>query len=149
VVEALGENEPPGLDHFEQAAIVAEEDLGTGEVAIDVAYEGTYRLADPADAPRRGLFGTGPLPELGSSSEHPSSEHPSSEVGGEPAGRGDRPGTFSESTAMPLTSAGGGQRGSLSPAMAGNLNALGRWIASSLVRLADLGLETLPSPEED
>jgi hypothetical protein len=146
VLEALGEVEPPGLDHFERAAIVAEEDLGTGEMALDVAYEGTYRLTDPADAPRRGLFGSGPLPDLGGTGGIPdlgaSGDHP---------GRSERPpgGPYSESSAMPLTSPGAGSRGALSPTMTTNLTALGRWIASALVRLADLDLETLPDPEDD
>jgi hypothetical protein len=151
VADALGDVEPPGLDHFEQAAMVAEEDLGTGEMAIDVAYEGTYRLTDPADAPRRGLFGTGALPDLGTPGEL--SELGSADRGsaGDHPGRGDRPpsGPYSESPAMPVTSPGTGSRGSLSPAMAANLVALGRWIASALVRLADLDLETLPESDDD
>jgi hypothetical protein len=152
VLDAMGDREPPGLEHFEQAAIVAEEDLGTGEVAIDVAYEGTYRLADPADAPRRGLFGSDPLPDLGSD-----------EAGGYPTGRtsarehghGDQAQGGSQSedaptnASLPLTSSGAASRGSLSPAMAANLVGLGRWVASALVRLADLNLATLPATDDD
>lgn len=128
VVEALGEGEPGGLEHFEQTALVAEEDLGTAEVAIDVAYEGTYRLTDPADAPRRGLFGADPLADLGRARSLPEAA-------------ATNPG--------PLTSAGSGAKGSLSPEMTANLQSLGRWVASALVRLADLGLETHPPREQE
>jgi len=133
VLDAVGDREPPGLEHFEQAAVVAEEDLGSGEVAVDVAYEGTYRLADPADAPRRGLFGADPLPG------------PRSDPGSGIAAAGDAPGN----AGLPVTSAAAASRGSLSPAMASNLAGLGRWVASTLVRLADLNLPSYPTSDED
>jgi hypothetical protein len=127
VLDAVGDREPPGLEHFEQAAVVAEEDLGSGEVAVDVAYEGTYRLADPADAPRREMFGVDALRAgQGSDGTH----------------AGDSPGN----AGLPLTSAVA--RGSLSPAMAANLVGLGRWVASTLVRLADLNLAAFPTDED-
>jgi hypothetical protein len=151
VLDAVGDREPPGLEHFEQAAIVAEEDLGTGEVAVDVAYEGTYRLADPADAPRRGLFGTDPLPDLGADDpeDYSVSGGVSAEQGTrcDPASGRSRTEDTVGNVGLPLTSSAAAARGSLSPAMAANLAGLGHWVASTLVRLADLNLATLPPAE--
>jgi hypothetical protein len=158
VIDAVGDREPPGLEHFEQAAIVAEEDLGTGEVAIDVAYEGTYRLSDPGDAPRRGFFAGDQLPDLGPASTDrvgPERYGPDGFIAGEQGARGEKSqnGPRAEeapgAAGLPLTSSGSLGRSSLSPAMAANLVGLGRWVASTLVRLADLNLATLPTTDDE
>ncbi|MGH9076182.1 MAG: hypothetical protein ACRDY0_01780 [Acidimicrobiales bacterium] len=193
VVAGVAAQEPPGTETFDQTGAVVEEDLDSGEVAIEVAFEGAYRLLDPQDAPRQGLFGPGGFASLGGSdpAETPSPAGPTpagpTPAGPTPAGpapAGPRPadvpisGTAGETAAAAQSAdgpagglpGGGGdhpdrpgpggdrqavgagglatRRDSLSPQMAGNLVGLGRWVASTLVRLVDMDAEFLTAEDD-
>ena len=117
---------------------MAEEDLSSGEVAVEVAFEGRLPSARPGGRARcRELFGSGGLAAIEGRGDVPI--HPGPERGP------DLP-EISETSRQTLGSADvAGQRGSLSVGMAANLTALGRWVASTLVRLADLDVEFLPA----
>ena len=123
--------EPPGVESFERSSVVAEEDLGSGEVALEVAFEGAFRLADPDDGPRREPFGPDGLSNLDATGVVAVDRSEAAEIG----------------RAHLRAAEVAGQRGSLSSAMSTNLIALGRWVASTLVRLADLEVEFLPAEE--
>jgi len=123
VLAVLPEQGPEiGGDRLTRTAPVVEEAFeeegAPPEVAVEVAYEGSYRL--PAQAAAAGedkgpaLFSL-PSPARGNPGEQ-------------------------------LSPSPGGTR-QLSAAAGANLNALGTWLASTLVRLADLELDYLPPPE--
>jgi len=125
VLSVLPELSPEfGSDKLARSAPIIEEsyedDESAPEVAAEVAYEGSYRL--PA-----------PNPE----------ESEAKEASLFPGWTG------------PRLSAGDGLRSSLGPtrqvsaATQETLGALGVWVASTLVRLADLDLEYLPPIEPE
>jgi hypothetical protein len=123
VLAVLPEHSPEiGGDHLTRSAPVIEEafeDEGASpEVAIEVAYEGSYRLPAPSQ-PEAGreasLFPGWPGPRLG-------------------------PGE--------AVSARSGATQQVNAATEATLNALGTWLASTLVRLADLELDYLPPPDD-
>jgi hypothetical protein len=119
-----GESPDIGGDHLTRSAPVIEEafeDEGVmAEVAVEVAYEGSFRLPTPGG------------PEAGK------------EASGYTAWPGPRP-----PAPDPLGREAGTTR-QVSPATEATLAALGSWLASTLVRLADLDLEYLPpQPEPD
>lgn len=112
-----------GGESLERSAPVVEEAFDEEspgpEVAVEVAYEGTYRLQSPAaNGPDEG--GQGPLP-------------------GWPAAK---------VLASDALSARFGATRQLVQATQATLGSLGAWVASTLVRLADLPFEYLP-PTED
>jgi hypothetical protein len=124
ILAALPEESPDiGGDHLTRSAPVIEEALeeegATAEVAVEVAYEGSLRLPTPATAE------AGKEPS-GYSSTWPGPRPPS------PDPLGPQPGMTRQ----------------VSPATEATLVALGTWLASTLVRLADLDLEYLP-PHSD
>jgi len=123
VLEVLPEQSPEiGGDHLSRSAPVIEEafeELGTApEVAVEVAYEGSYRLPMPTPQEPAGkeasLFPGWTVPR-----------------GGPAEALGARSGATRQ----------------LSEAAEATLTALGSWLASTLVQLADLDLDYLP-PEE-
>lgn len=111
-----------GGDNLARSAPVIEEayeDEGpVPEVAVEVSYEGSYRLPSPTadEAKEMSLF-PGPI--------------------GSPAGGRD---------ALEVRS---GATRQVSAATEASLSALGSWVASILVRLADLDLEYLPPAEPE
>ncbi|HUB70367.1 MAG TPA: hypothetical protein VL984_08085 [Acidimicrobiales bacterium] len=117
-----GQSPEIGGDQLTRTAPVVEEAFeeegAPPEVALEVAYEGSYRLPaqPPAESEEKGptLF-TLPFPTPGGPGEE-LSPHP-------------------------------GAARQLSAAAEANLNALGSWLASTLVRLADLELDYLPPSE--
>jgi hypothetical protein len=124
VLAVLPEQSPEiGGDHLTRAAPVIEEAFeemtSAPEVAIEVAYEGSYRLPAPSPTGTGGkeasLFPGWTTPRVGS--------------------------------AEALGARSGATR-QVSAATEATLNALGTWLASTLVRLADLDLDYLPPPEE-
>jgi hypothetical protein len=124
VLAVLPELSPEiGGDHLTRSAPVIEEAFeevsAAPEVAVEVAYEGSYRLPAPTPSETAGkeasLFPGWSTPRL--------------------------------SPAEGLSSRSGGTR-QASAAAEATLNALGTWLASTLVRLADLDLDYLPPPEE-
>lgn len=127
LAELLGvlpeESPEVGGDRLARSAPVVEEafdeEVSTPEVAVEVVYEGTYRLPAPAGGDGVGL---GPVSL--------------------PAWPGQR------AVAGDALSPRSGSPRQLSAATEATLNALGTWIASTLVRLADLDLDYLP-PSED
>ena len=96
-----------------------DEDAPAPEVAVEVVYEGAYRLPAPSSGDASGL-GPVVLPSW-----------PGQRVVGGDA-----------------LSARSGATRQLPSATEATLNALGTWVASTLVRLADLDLEYLPPPED-
>jgi len=125
VLAVLAEQGPEiGADHLTRSAPVIEESFeeegATAEVAVEVAYEGSYRVPAPSSS------GT----EAGGASLFPGwPERPSS--------TGDALGPRSGATRQ------------VSAATEATLNALGTWLASTLVRLADLELDYLPPGEPE
>jgi hypothetical protein len=125
VLSVLPEQSPDiGDDHLTRSAPVIEEAFeepgATPEVAVEVAYEGSYRLQAPsparADDKEASLFPGWNSPRLTA---------------------GDA-----------LGSRSGGTR-QVSAATEATLNALGTWLASTLVRLADLDLDYLPPADPE
>ncbi|GEM_PF-53366 len=132
VLSALPPDGPSiGGDSLARSAPVVEEayeeEGGPAEFAVEVAYEGGYRL--PAEA--------------------------TAHEGGEPWA-----GELPDGTALPAwgtrkLSSGDGQRSraattrQLRAVTEATLSSLGAWVASTLVRLADLDLDYLPPPEPD
>lgn len=96
-----------------------DEEAPAPELAVEVVYEGAYRLPAPSSGDAAGL-GPVSLPAW-----------PGQKVVGDDA----------------LRPRSGATR-QLSSATEATLNALGAWVASTLVRLADLDLEYLPPPED-
>lgn len=124
VLAVLPEQSPEiGGDRLNRSAPVIEEafeELGASpEVAVEVAYEGSYRLPAPVPTEPAGkeasLFPGWPPPR-----------------GGPGEALNTRPGSTRQ----------------IGSATEATLNALGTWLASTLVRLADLELDYLPAPEE-
>lgn len=113
-----------GGDHLARSAPVIEEafdDEGSPpEVAVEVAYEGSYRLTVPgpvrAEDKEASLFPGWNSPRL---------------------------------SAADALGARAGTPRQVSAAAEATLNALGTWLASTLVRLADLELDYLPPPEPE
>lgn len=116
VLDILPEQSPTfGSEALTRSAPIIEEafDVETRpEIAVEVAYEGTYRLPDQMVAEGETLF---PAWAKGRSGDAPSRLGATRQV---------------------------------SPATKATLEALGAWLASTLVHLADLDLDYLP-PEED
>lgn len=112
-----------GGDSLTRSAPVMEEsfdeETSQAEVAVEVAYEGTYRLPAPGPA------------GAGDSGEGP--------VAGWPPAR---------TLASDGLSARSGATRQLVQATEATLSSLGAWVASTLVRLADLPFEYLPPPED-
>jgi hypothetical protein len=101
--------------------VTSEDDAQPGpEVAVEVAYEGAYRLLLPS-APAGGA---------------PGQDTPHTRWPGQTTLAGDG------------LSARLGPTRQLSKATEATLGSLGAWVASTLVRLADLPLEYLPPPED-
>jgi len=96
-----------------------DEEAPAPETAVEVVYEGAYRLPAPSTGDAAGL-GPVSLPAW-----------PGQKVVGDDALR-----------------ARSGATRQLSSATEATLNALGAWVASTLVRLADLQLDYLPPPED-
>jgi hypothetical protein len=124
VLAVLPEQSPDiGGDHLARSAPVIEEayeeEGASPEIAVEVAYEGSYRLPAP----------TQPVPEDGTASLFPGWPTPRLSAGDA------------------LSSRLGATR-QVSAAVEATLTALSTWLASTLVRLADLDLEYLP-PEEN
>ena len=124
LLAVLPEESPEvGSERLKRSAPVVEEAFededATPEVAVEVAYEGTYQLPAPSAAEVGGQ-GQGPLP-------------------GWPVAR---------AVGGDVLSTGSGATRQLSSATEATLGALGAWVASTLVRLADLPLEYLPPPED-
>jgi len=124
VLEVLPEQSPEiGGDRLSRSTPVIEEafeeDTPLPEVAVEVGYEGSYRL--PAPSPGEG------------SAREPNLF---------PGWAGARLGATD-----PLNQRLGPAR-PVPAATAATLDALGTWLASTLVRLADLDLDYLPPPEE-
>lgn len=122
VLAVLAERGPDlGGEQMTRAAPVMEEAYeepsSQPEVALEVAYEGTYRLVALPPA------------ETGTTEEASLFPGWASRNGGGEAMR-DRTGLARQASA----------------ATEATLGALGSWVASTLVRLADLGLEFLPPP---
>jgi len=123
ILSELPEQSPEiGGDHLSRSAPVIEEafedESTTPEVAVEVAYEGSYRLPAPGQGGTKSaeaLLFPGPLPVRNNPSEALSPRL--------------------------------GPSRQLSAAAEASLNALGTWLASTLVRLADLELDYLPPPE--
>ncbi|HTV10521.1 MAG TPA: hypothetical protein VME20_01540 [Acidimicrobiales bacterium] len=123
VLSVLPEESPEiGCDRLTRSSPVLEEALeeegAASEVAVEVAYEGSYRIPAPAQA--------------------------------EPEGK--EASLFPGAAAQRLNPAEGlrpylATTRQLSAAAEASLNTLGTWLASTLVRLADLPLEYLPPPE--
>jgi hypothetical protein len=126
VLAVLPEESPEmGGDKLARSSPVVEEapdedGEGEPEVAVEVAYEGAYRLPPPATPPGG----------LGS---------PDRPLTGWPGPR---------TLAGDALSARSGSTRQLSQATEATLGSLGAWVASTLVRLADLPLEYLPPPED-
>jgi hypothetical protein len=125
VLGVLPEQSPDiGGDHLVRSAPVIEEafeEEGTPpEVAVEVAYEGSYRL---------------PVPSRAEAEDQAASLFPG--------------------WASPRLTAGDaltprpGATRQVSAATEATLNALGTWLASTLVRLADLDLDYLPAAEPE
>jgi len=122
-----------GGDNLSRSAPVIEEaysdDGASAEFAVEVAYEGGYRLPaeGTGDEPTKsnavtdGATGTVPLVAWGASSP----------------GQGDGPRSRAATTRQ------------LSAVTEATLASLGTWVASTLVHLADLDLEYLPPPDDD
>lgn len=119
VLEVLPETSPLfGSEPLARSAPIIEEaydDDGPAEMAVEVAYEGTYRLPSPAE-------------DEGGDSE----------------------------TLFPAWARGRADAASrlgatrpVSAATKATLEALGAWLASTLVRMADLDLDYLPPGEEE
>jgi hypothetical protein len=124
VLSVLPEQSPEiGGDRLSRSAPVIEEAFdeegAPPEVAVEVAYEGSYRL--PAPNP--------PTIEDTGVSLFPGWSSPRLSAGDA------------------LRSPGGTRQ--VSAATQATLNALGTWLASTLVRLADLDLDYLPPPEPE
>jgi hypothetical protein len=124
VLSVLPERSPEiGGDHLNRSSPVMEEayeeEGAEPEVAIEVAYEGSYRLPAPAQAE----------PGAKDASLFPGTMSPRLNPG---EALSPRAATTRE----------------LSAAAEASLNALGTWLASTLVRLADLELDYLPPPED-
>jgi hypothetical protein len=124
VLQVLPEESPElGAEHLARSAPVLEEavrqDPGPSELAVEVAYEGTYRV---------------PLPV----SDEAVDEHGTVLPGWVPqrAGGGD---ALARASATRQVSA----------AVEATLTSMASWVASALVRLADLDLDYLPGTEED
>jgi hypothetical protein len=153
VLARLGDGKPPGAEPWERVGVTVEEDFDSGHSALEVAFEGVYRLSDPEDAPRRGLFGRGG--ELGDGpGRHPgSSAGPDREAPGRrpPARPGTDPAGPPTVPSWPGHPSPGDQvrapAAGESP-LAAHLDGLGRWLASTLVRLADMDIGFLP-PGDD
>ncbi|MGH9106544.1 MAG: hypothetical protein ACRDZX_12060 [Acidimicrobiales bacterium] len=123
VLAALPEESPDiGGEPLARSAPVVEESFeeegGSPEVAVEVAYEGSYRLPPPGPA-EDDTGGAGALAGL---------REPRLSAGG------------------PLGPSLGATR-QVSAAIEATLNTLGTWLASTLVRLADLDLDYLPPAE--
>ncbi len=124
VMKALPEESPGfGADHLSRSSPVLEEafsdDGSVPEVAVEVAYEGAYRLPLPTPDP---TSGGDPMPFPGWGAQRPST--------------GD---ALSRLSATRQVSA----------ALEATLTSLAAWLASTLVRLADLDLDYLPPAEDD
>jgi hypothetical protein len=124
LLAVLPEESPDvGGDRLTRSSPVVEEafdeDGAPPELAVEVVYEGAYRLPAPGGIEASGA-GTGALPSW-----------PSARV-----------------VAGDALSPRSGATRQLSSATEATLNALGTWVASTLVRLADLVLDYLP-PAED
>jgi hypothetical protein len=124
VLAVLPEQSPEiGGDHLSRSAPVIEESFeevsGPPEVAVEVAYEGSYRLPSPGPSEVAGkeasLFPGWAAPRVGQ---------------GE------------------VMSPRSGATRQVNAATEATLSALGTWLASTLVRLADLDLHYLPPPED-
>jgi hypothetical protein len=125
VLSVLPEQSPDiGGDHLARSAQAIEEafdeDGAAPEVAVEVAYEGSYRLQAPSSAETAGadagLFSGFSVPRLAQADSL-----------GSPPGATRQVGAATEAT----------------------LKALGTWLASTLVRLGDLDLAYLPPAEPD
>ncbi|HET9060592.1 MAG TPA: hypothetical protein VFN61_11775 [Acidimicrobiales bacterium] len=120
VLEVLPPTSPLfGSEPLARSAPIIEEaydDEGPAEIAVEVAYEGTYRLPAPAE-------------EDGADSE---TLFPAWARGRGPDAAGRLGATRQVSAATKAT-----------------LEALGAWLASTLVHLADLDLDYLPPAEEE
>jgi hypothetical protein len=123
VLAVLPEHSPDlGGDHLTRSAPVIEEAFeevaAAPEVAVEIAYEGSYRLPAPSPPETAGkdtsLFPGWTTPRLGPAEG---------------------------------SSARSGATRQVSAATEATLQALGTWLASTLVRLADLELDYLPPPE--
>lgn len=116
VLAILPEQSPTfGNEALTRSAPIVEEafdDESRPEIAVEVAYEGTYRLPEPVGGEGETLF---PAWAKGRSSDA-------------------------------LSRLGATRQ--VSPATKATLEALGAWLASTLVHLADLDLDYLP-PDED
>jgi hypothetical protein len=153
-VARLGDGEPAGMESFERVGVVVEEDVDTGHAALEVAYEGTLRLSDPEDAPRRNMWGPGGHP--GTRPGGQTGGHTGGQPGGRPGPQADGPpGGQTGGQAAPAPSPGdqmrapaAGGEAPLGPALCGHLQALSRWLASALVGLSDLEVEFLPPDTE-
>ncbi len=123
VLSVLPEDSPEiGGDNLARSAPVVEEafeeESAPPEVAIEVAYEGSYRL---------------PAPNAGESKE----------ASLFPGWAGPR------SSAVDALQSRVGATRQVSAATEATLSSLGAWVASTLVRLADLQLDYLPPAETD
>ncbi len=179
VVERLGAPTPHGLAAFERAGVVGHDEIDVGAAAVEITFEGEYRLRDPEDLPRQGLFGESALSDPADDDHdvgntHPAAASPAASPGASrppasPAGAGgpdhesaggpadpDDPARSAEPTAPQRAAApaagtppGPERRGSLSPALARGLADLAGWVASALVRLGDVEAAFLPPDPGD
>lgn len=124
VLGALPEDSPAfGPDHLVRSAPMIEEafaeDGGAAELAVEVAYEGTYRL---------------PLPPREGGGESESGAFPN--WGLQRASSGDALARLSATRQV-------------SAALEATLTSMAAWLASTLVRLADLDLDYLPPADDE
>lgn len=144
VLDSVAADEPPGVESFERVGFVAEEDLESGEVAVEVAFEGVYRLSEPYDSPRRGMFGA---EGFGRAAPAGGDGQPQGETAA-PAGGAPEDTAAQGQPGEPAAARVAGGEKAVGPGLASHLQALGRWIASTLVRLGDVEAEFLP-PDGD
>jgi hypothetical protein len=136
VADRLAGQAPPAVEEFERTGIVGQNELDGRVAAVEITFEGDYRLTEPASGPQPSLFAPDafepPAPDAGRQSDRVQSDP---RLGG-------------EEPRSQLSAAGPERPGSLGPTVAAGLSALAGWVASALVTLGDMDARFLPPGQE-